>query len=125
MRKVNLNRKVWDKNKFGKTISDEFNQFSPPSDDIDLPTIDVGTFFQQYSEIFCDIPKFGDVNSHEFLVRQSQDYIGGDTINADIAALLEEINSLRRELFELEETRLRELAAAAEESVGLNSGDTE
>ena len=125
MRKVNLNRKVWDKNKFGKTISDEFNQFSPPSDDIDLPTIDVGTFFQQYSEIFYDIPKFGDVNSHEFLVSQSQDYIGGDTINADIAALLEEINSLRRELFELEETRLRELAAAAEESVGLNSGDTE
>jgi len=117
MKKVDLNRKVWDKNKFGKTISSEFNQFSPPSDDIDLPTIDVGTFFQNYAEIFYDIPKTGDTNSHEFLVRQSQDYIGGNVINEDIAALLEEINSLRRELFELEEERLRELQARAEEAV--------
>ena len=119
MKKIDLNRKVWDKNKFGKTISGEFNQFIPPSDDIDLPTIDVGTFFQNYSEIFYDIPKTGDVNSHEFLIRQSQDYVGGDAINADIAALLEEINSLRRELFDLEEERLRELQARAEEAAGI------
>lgn len=119
MRKLDLNRKVFDKDKFNKTISTDFNQFSPPSDDIDLPTIDVGTFFQNYSQIFYDIPKTGDVNSHEYLVRQSQDYIGGDAINADIAALLEEINSLRQELFDLEAERLRELQARAEESVGL------
>jgi hypothetical protein len=119
MRKLDLNRKVFDKDKFSKTVSNEFTQFSPPSDDVDLPTIDVGTFFQNYSEIFYDIPKTGDVNSHEYLVRQSQDYVGGDAINADIAALLEEINSLRQELFDLEAERLREAQARAEEAAGL------
>lgn len=121
MKKVDLNRKVWDKNKFSKSISTEFNEIIPPSDDVELPTIDVGTFFQNYSDIFYDIPKTGDVNSHEFLIRQSQDYVGGDTINADILALLQEINSLRQELFDLEEQRLRELSESAEDAVGLNN----
>lgn len=121
MKKVNLNRKVFDKDKFNKSISTEFNEIIPPSDDIEEPTIDVGTFFQNYSDIFYDIPKTGDVNSHEFLIKQSQDYVGGDAINADILALLQEINSLRQELFELEEQRLRELAESAEDAVGLNN----
>ena len=73
--------------------------------------------------IFYDIPKTGDVNSHEFLIRQSQDYVGGDTINADILALLQEINSLRQELFDLEEQRLRELSESAEDAVGLNNNE--
>jgi hypothetical protein len=123
MKKVDLNRKVWNKDKFNKSINTEFNEIIPPSDDIELPTIDVGTFFQNYSEIFYDIPKTGDVNSHEFLIRQSQDYIGGDVINADILALLQEINSLRQELFDLEERRLRELAENAEDAVGLNNNE--
>lgn len=119
MRKVDLNRKVYNKDKFNKSIDTEFNEIIPPSDDIEEPTIDVGTFFQNYAEIFYDIPKTGDTNSHEFLIRQSQDYVGGDAINADILALLQEINSLRQELFELEEQRLRELAENAEDVVGL------
>ena len=123
MKKVNLNRKVWDKNKFNKSINTEFNEIIPPSDDVEVATIDVGTFFQNYSDIFYDIPKTGDINSHEFLIRQSQDYVGGDAINADILALLQEINSLRQELFQLEEARLRELAESAEDAVGLNSGE--
>lgn len=123
MKKVDLNRKVWDKNKFSKSINTEFNEIIPPSDDVEVPTIDVGTFFQNYSDIFYDIPKTGDVNSHEFLIRQSQDYVGGDTINADILALLQEINSLRQELFDLEEQRLRELAETAEDAVGLNNNE--
>ena len=120
MKKVDLNRKVYNKDKFSKSIDTEFNEIIPPSDDIEAPLIDVGTFFQNYSELFYDIPKTGDVNSHEFLIRQSTDYVGGDAINADILALLQEINSLRQELFELEEQRLRELAESAEDAVGLN-----
>tara|TARA_Y100000592_G_C5236657_1_gene206401 strand:- start:22 stop:390 length:369 start_codon:yes stop_codon:yes gene_type:complete len=121
MRKVDLNRKVYNKDKFNKSIDTEFNEIIPPSDDIEVPLLDVGTFFQNYADIFYDIPKTGDVNSHEFLIKQSTDYVGGDAINADILALLQEINSLRQELFELEEQRLRELAENAEEAVGLDN----
>lgn len=121
MKKVDLNRKVYNKDKFNKSISTGFNEIIPPIDDVEVDTIDVGTFFQNYADIFYDIPKTGDVNSHEFLIKQSTDYVGGDAINADILALLQEINSLRQELFELEEQRLRELAESAEEAVGLNN----
>lgn len=121
MKKVDLNRKVYNKDKFNKSISTEFNEIIPPIDDVEVDTIDVGIFFQNYADIFYDIPKTGDVNSHEFLIKQSTDYVGGDAINADILALLQEINSLRQELFELEEQRLRELAESAEEAVGLDN----
>jgi hypothetical protein len=123
MKKVDLNRKVYNKDRFNKSIDTEFNEIIPPSDDVEVAPIDVGTFFQNYAEIFYDIPKTGDVNSHEFLIKQSTDYVGGDAINADILALLQEINSLRQELFDLEERRLRELAEDAESAVGLNNNE--
>jgi hypothetical protein len=121
MKKLDLNRKVFDKDKFGKTISNSFEEIIPPSDDVAAPGPNVGQFFQDYATLFYDIPKTGDANSHEFLIRQSSDYIEGDVINADIAALLEEINSLRQELFDLEAQRLRDLAQTAEEAVNIGN----
>ena len=35
MRKVDLNRKVYNKDKFNKSIDTEFNEIIPPSDDIE------------------------------------------------------------------------------------------
>jgi hypothetical protein len=121
MKKVDLSRKVFDKNKFGKTISNDFQEILPPAPDGLAPGPNVGQFFQDYATLFYDIPKTGDTNSHEFLARQSGNYIDGAAINDSIAALLEEINSLRQELFELEAQRLRDLAANAEEAVNLSS----
>lgn len=123
--KVNLNRKVFDKDKFGKTIDNSFQEIIPPADDVDGPGPNIGQFFQDYATLFYDIPKTGDANSHEFLIRQSSDYVDGNVINADIAALLEEINSLRQELFDLEAQRLRDLAQTAEEAVNIGNTDNE
>lgn len=123
--KVNLNRKVFDKDKFGKTIDNSFQEIIPPADDLPAPAPDIGQFFQDYATLFYDIPKLGDTNSHEFLIRQSSDYVEGNVINADIAALLEEINSLRQELFDLEAQRLRDLAQTAEEAVNIGNEEDE
>ena len=119
MNRVDLNRKVYDKNKFGKTIGNDFQEILPPAPDALAPGPNVEQFFQDYATLFYDIPKNGDTNSHEFLARQSGAYIDGTIINDSIAALLEEINSLRQELFELEAQRLRDLAQNAEEAVNL------
>jgi len=108
MKQVGLNKIVYDKAKYGKTINNQFNELIPPTEEPAPPPITVDQFFQNYNEIFYDIPKTGDINSHEYLIRQSSEYINADVINNDITALLEEINNLRRELFELEEQRLRE-----------------
>jgi len=123
--RVGLNRKVFDKNKFEKTIDNSFEEIIPPTDDIPTPEPTIGQFFQDYATLFYDIPKTGDVNSHEFLIRQSSDYVEGNVINNDIAALLEEINSLRQELFDLEAQRLQDLAKTAEEAVNLGNGENE
>ena len=106
-------------------IDNSFEEIIPPTDDIPTPEPTIGQFFQDYATLFYDIPKTGDVNSHEFLIRQSSDYVEGNVINNDIAALLEEINSLRQELFDLEAQRLQDLAKTAEEAVNLGNGENE
>ena len=46
--KVGLNRKVFDKNKFEKTIDNSFEEIIPPTDDIPTPEPTIGQFFQDY-----------------------------------------------------------------------------
>ena len=103
MDKLNLNKKVYSKNQYEKVIDTKFSQLatSPSEATSQSPTISVGEFFQNYDEIFFQIPKFGETNSHEYLVRKSSEYINADLINQDIQALIEEINLLQQQNLEL------------------------
>jgi hypothetical protein len=48
--------------------------------------------------LFFTIPKLGDINSHEYLIKTSTDYIGvSQQTNDTIQALVEEVTSLRQE----------------------------
>ena len=81
-------------------IDTSFTQFSPPP----LPkedTITVGEFFTYYNKIFYDIPTMGNINSHEYLVKTSGEYIDFEKTDEDIQALLDEITALRQENLEL------------------------
>jgi hypothetical protein len=104
MEELNLSKKVYAKNQYEKVINTNFSQLatSPtPSAIVTQPTISVNEFFQNYSQIFFDIPKFGATNSHEYLIKTSTEYIGYAPINADIQALIEEINNLQQQNLEL------------------------
>jgi hypothetical protein len=104
MENLNLSKKVYAKNQYEKVINTNFSQLatSPiPLEELITPTISVDEFFQNYTQIFFDIPKFGDVNSHEYLIKTSTDYIGYAPVNADIQALIEEINNLQQQNLEL------------------------
>ena len=98
-----LNRQVFDKNAFKETINTEFTQLVNPPDpsffSLDLAT--VGDFFQLYEKFFYEIPKFGEVNSHLYLVETSGEYIDFNPRQAEIDALLQEIADLRNENLEL------------------------
>jgi hypothetical protein len=103
MEKVNLNKKVYSKTQYPRVIDTSFSQLIKPADQtlIDTPTISVDEFFIYYNQLFFDIPKFGETNSHEYLVRTSGEYINIDQTDATIQALLAEIDLLREENLQL------------------------
>jgi len=107
--KINLNKEVYDKEQYEKVIDTSFTQLVDPvviDDELILPTVE--EFFQDYNDLFFEIPKTGD-NSHETLIVQSTEYIGYSPINEEITALTEEITSLREQLLEARQ-QLAEIA---------------
>jgi hypothetical protein len=57
-----------------------------------VQTISVDEFFQYYNQLFFEIPKEGTVNSHEYLVKTSSEYINFTATDDSIQALIEEVN---------------------------------
>ena len=99
--KVDLTKKLYDKKAYLNVVDTQFNELIQPSSSIE-PGVSVDEFFQLYNELFYDIPKFGETNSHEYLIKQSSDYVGSAILTDDIQALLDEITSLREENLELQ-----------------------
>ena len=103
-----LTKLVYDKNQYQKVIDTTFTQLVQPiitTDIVVLPTVD--EFFSDYDQLFFDIPKFGETNSHEYLIKTSQEYIGlSNVVNDEIQALINEITELRQENLELQQQLL-------------------
>jgi hypothetical protein len=98
--KINLNKNVFNKQDFLNTVNTSFTQLVPPSE-LPTPIFTVDDFFVQYENLFFQIPKEGDINSHQYLVERSGAYIEFNRVNEEIQALLEEITQLRQENLEL------------------------
>jgi hypothetical protein len=105
---VTLQKQVYDKNQYQKVIDTSFTQLVQPvttPTGSALPTVD--QFFTYYNQLFFDIPKFGEVNSHEYLIKTSQEYIGlSNTVNDEIQALIDEVTELRQENLDLQQQLL-------------------
>lgn len=103
--KVNLSKRVYAKNQYERVIDTTFSQLAitptPTETAATTPIVSVDEFFQYYTDLFFQIPKFGEVNSHEYLIKTSTEYIGSTTINNDIQALIDEINLLQAQNLEL------------------------
>ena len=99
---VNLNKNVFDKRAFEKTVDTSFNELVPQETQkfFDTNLANVNDFFVMYEKLFYEIPKQGEGNSHEYLIVQSSEYINFQALNEEIHALLEEISSLREDLLE-------------------------
>ena len=109
MEEINLNKTVYSKGTYPKVIDTSFSQLGVKTIQEQLndqPTI--GDFFILYNELFYDIPENGEVNSHEYLIKQSTEYIKFDEINGEIDQLQQEITQLRIDLLE-EQKRVIEL----------------
>jgi hypothetical protein len=104
MANVDLVKEIYGLNTYTKAVDTQFTELLTPTVVETEPTVTVDQFFQYYQDLFFDIPVSGSINSHTYLVEQSQQYIGGSVIDAEKQALIEEINSLRQQLLDLNQS---------------------
>ena len=104
-KEVTLIKKAYNTYDYENAIDPSFKEFvSNQAVQPEVPTVTVTQFFEYYDQLFFDIPVTGEENSHTYLVQQSQQYIGGSVIDIEKQALIEEINSLRQQLLDLNQT---------------------
>jgi hypothetical protein len=98
---IKLNKEVFSKRDYEKTIDTTFNQIGVKSIQEQLdeqPTVQ--EFFDMYNDLFYEINELGETNSHEYLIKTSSEYISFEENNEIIEALQNEIAQLREELLE-------------------------
>jgi len=109
---LNLTKKAYARNQYARVISTQFSQLAitqPTQTPVDLATaaaaaattLTVSDFFQNYNQLFYQIPKEGETNSHEYLIKRSSEYANFNATNDDIQALIDEINILQQQNLEL------------------------
>lgn len=98
---VKLVKEVYGRNTFVKAVDTSFTELvTVPTGTTVTPQLSVEEFFNAYNDLFFQIPATGDVNSHEYLVARSTEYLGGGVLTDNEKAYVEEINSLRQQLLE-------------------------
>lgn len=99
--KVNLNKINYNPFQFGKVINNSFSQVkTPPPPTPIIPIVTVLDFFNAYETLFYQIPQTGDINSHEYLIKKSTEYVGEQQTSDQTQALIAEITALRLESVE-------------------------
>ena len=103
--KTVLNREVFNKIAFNNTVNTNFtelDQLPPDLSFFDPNLATVEDFFSIYQNLFFEIPKYGDINSHQYLVIESTEYSRVIENQEQIDALLEEITDLREQNLQLQ-----------------------
>tara|TARA_B100001093_G_C26471800_1_gene860964 strand:- start:284 stop:676 length:393 start_codon:yes stop_codon:yes gene_type:complete len=98
-KRFNIAKTSFPKSQYNKVINNSFTQLVTIPE-VPLPPPTVGEFFELYNQLFFDIPKKGEINSHEFLIRESTQYVGDELPSLELEALLEEVTNLREQLLE-------------------------
>ena len=102
---ISLTNTLYNKNQYQKVIDTSFTQLVQPqvTASVVAPSISISEFFTNYQTLFFEIPKFGDINSHEYLIKTSQEYAGDFNNDDTIQALIEEVTQLRQENLSLQQ----------------------
>ena len=114
---VKLNKEVYNKRTYEKVIDTSFSELGVPTIQEQItaqPTVQ--EFFDLYNTLFYNINEFGPTNSHEFLVKTSQEYIGFEEENEIIELLQNEIATLRTELLNAQK-QLADFASSIKEAL--------
>ena len=97
---IPIEKQVYDKGTFSKVVDTQFSQLLVNVDEGDTPTFTIDDFFELYEQLFYQIPKEGDTNSHRFILEKEAEYLGVIINQDDIQALLDEITVLRQQVLD-------------------------
>jgi len=100
-----LTKQVFSKKAFDDTLNTTFSELATTPVVVTGSTLpSITEFFSYYQALFYQIPKFGDTNSHQYLVLTSQEYIGSEAGGNEVVdALIAEITALRQENLDLQQ----------------------
>ena len=96
---INLQKQVYDKRQYTQVIDTSFKELGVQSiqEQINLQP-NTEEFFAMYNDLFYNIPETGIINSHEYLIKTSSEYINFEANQEEIDALQAEIAQLRIDL---------------------------
>ena len=100
MAQIPIQRTVFNKNKFTKVVDTQFSQLINNQSVEETPSFTLNDFFQLYEDLFDQIPKEGDINSHQYILQKEADYLGVQIDKDDVQSLLDEITLLRQEVLD-------------------------
>lgn len=100
MSNIPIEKQVFDKNTYNKIIDTNFNQLNN-NENVSPFTLD--DFFSLYEQLFYQIPKEGETNSHRFILQKEADYLGVMINEDDVQALLSEITLLRQQSLDFQQ----------------------
>jgi hypothetical protein len=104
MSQIPVQKTVFNKDTYGRVINTQFSQLLNQGTTEETLSFTVDNFFELYEELFYQIPKEGDTNSHKYILQKEADYLGISISQDDIQALLNEITSLRQQVLEAQQT---------------------
>jgi hypothetical protein len=103
---IDLSKNTFSRRNFEKVVDNRFKQLLNNQGVID-DTLTIDDFFQLYSDLFYQIPKEGEIQSHRFILNSTAEYLGININDeTDVQALLDEITLLRNELLNVNKTLL-------------------
>jgi hypothetical protein len=104
MSQIPIQKTVFNKDTYSRVVDTQFSQLINQGAEEETLSFTVDDFFQLYDEVFYQIPKEGDTNSHQYILQREADYLGISISQDDVQALLNEITSLRQQVLEAQQT---------------------
>ena len=104
MSQIPVQKTVFNKDTYGRVIDTQFRQLINQGVVDETPSFTIDDFFQLYEDLFYQIPKEGDSNSHQYILQKEADYLGISISQDDVQALLDEITLLRQQVLETQQT---------------------
>jgi hypothetical protein len=98
MSQIPVQKTVFSKDSYGRVIDTQFSQLITQEDE--TLSFSVDDFFELYDQLFYQIPRDGETNSHQYILQREADYLGISISQDDVQALLDEITSLRQQVLD-------------------------
>ena len=111
MSQIPVQKTVFNKDQYSKVIDTEFSQLISSNQTEEELVFTVDNFFELYDQLFYQIPRDGETNSHQFILQKEAEYLGINLSQDDVQALLDEITSLRQQVIDTQ-TVINELTKA-------------